>query len=116
MNTLQQNFNNVVEAGLTATGPGIGRLAGLKGSTAAFLQASPEAANYYDTVDAFMSLLSRAAGEKGVLTDQDIKRIKKAVPTFYDTQETAARKWTTIKTVITAKVQDKLNEAENREE
>jgi hypothetical protein len=44
------------------------------------------------TLEAFTSLLTRAAGEKGVLTDTDVRRIKNALPSITDNKELALQK------------------------
>lgn len=108
LNTLQQSYNQLIRVGLTARSPGLGRLGGLSGTLASIAQSSPEAAAYNDTKQAFLSILSRATGERGVLTDYDIKRIEKAIPDFYDTPQTAERKWQMIRDIITAKVRNKM--------
>lgn len=47
---------------------------------------------YNDTRDALMSKIARAAGETGTLTDQDISRIRKGLPSFTDNpQEVKAK-------------------------
>lgn len=61
-------------------------------SAGAFLQTNPDAKTYQATRDAFLSMLTRAAGEKGVLTDRDVGRIKSALPDFNDTREVAEKK------------------------
>lgn len=55
-------------------------------------RSNPDAQIFEQTRDAFLAQLSRATGEKGVLTDQDVQRIKNAVPTSYETMDTAAAK------------------------
>jgi hypothetical protein len=100
MNTLKSKYEEVQRAGLTASSPGFGLLKGLTGSAAAALQTSPEAAAYQNSIAAFMSRLARASGEKGVLTDPDIERIKRAIPTFYTAPETATQQWALIDAII----------------
>lgn len=58
----------------------------------ALLRTNPDAAVYVATREAFLSMLTRAAGEKGPLTDQDVDRIKNALPAEGDTREIAERK------------------------
>lgn len=112
LGTLAQNYTDVLNEGLTAQSPGLGRLAGVKGSVASILQSSPSAAAYEKTKEAFLSKLSRATGEKGVLTDQDIKRIKKALPDFYDTPEVVAKSLANVQSIINGAVADKIGSAE----
>ena len=103
LTTLQGIYENV-PAELKAAGPDFGRLQGIKGDVAAFRQTNTSAANYKKQQKAFLSLLTRAAGEKGVLTNQDVARIKEALPSFYDTPDVAAEAWGTIRTIITSAV------------
>lgn len=49
---------------------------------------------------AFLAQLSRASGERGVLTDQDIERIQANIPGFYDTKESAENKLATIEKIL----------------
>lgn len=100
MNTLKQKYEEVQGAGLTASGPGFGLLRGGLGTVASLTQYSPEATAYANTKTAFMSRLARAAGEKGVLTDYDIARIEKAIPTFYTSPAAAEQQWQLIADVI----------------
>lgn len=97
---LKGQYRTVQDLGLTAGGPWLGRLRGLRGSIASASQSSPEAAAYQNTVSAFLSKLSRAAGERGVLTDQDVDRIARAIPGFYDTPKTAEEQWRLIENII----------------
>jgi len=107
LGTLKSKFGEIQQQGLTATGPGLGILGGVKGSVASLLQNSPQARAYEDAKSAFMSKISRAAGEKGVLTDQDIARIEKAIPNFYDTPETASEKWQLIESIMNSAIKAK---------
>jgi hypothetical protein len=102
LSSLKSTFEQVQEQGLAAeTGGIIGRVTGAaKGRAAAITQSSPEAATYKDSTDAFMSLLSRGLGEKGVLTDKDIDRVRKAIPGFSDSPETASNKWKQIENIL----------------
>lgn len=60
---------------------------------------------YKDTKKAFLSMLTRAAGEKGVLTDIDVQRIEKALPTFLDTRQIAQQKQAQLRKIFDAQVQ-----------
>lgn len=55
-------------------------------------QTDPDIVQYNAEVNGFLAILSRAAGERGVLTDQDVARAKKLVPSPYDTQKVAEGK------------------------
>ena len=97
---LKNKYQQIQAQGLAASGPGVGLAQGIKGTVASTLQTSPEAAAYKNSVDAFLSKLARASGERGVLTDTDLKRIKKAIPGFYITPETAKQQWDLIESII----------------
>lgn len=59
---------------------------GLELKTGALLRSNPMAAAYEDSKQAFLGVLSRTlGGERGVLTDRDIKRIDAMLPGFFDT-------------------------------
>ena len=54
---------------------------------ASWVKSDPRVAAYADKKQAFVGVLSRRlGGEKGVLTDRDIKRVDKAAPGFWDTR------------------------------
>lgn len=59
-----------------------------------------DARTYVQSVNAFVSLITRAAGEKGVLTDADVTRIKNALPALSDTKEQAQNKVNNLNNVI----------------
>jgi len=65
----------------------------------------PEAAIYKDTTAAFGSMLTRAAGERGVLTQQDVQRILNALPRFDDTKDMAENKLQRLRGLYRAVVQ-----------
>lgn len=68
-------------------GPQLSVQAAIKGTTANL---------YKSTMGSLLSILTRAAGEKGVLTTQDVERIEKGLPTFSyigaDTAQSAQQK------------------------
>ncbi|MEK6878644.1 MAG: hypothetical protein AABY22_03500, partial [Nanoarchaeota archaeon] len=110
VDVIQNNYSELQQLGQTAKTGGLGRLGGIFGSLGAISQlgqGGEAAASYKRTVEGFLSRLSRATGEKGVLTDQDVARIRKAIPTFYDTPEVAARNFNTIKDIIGSALQSK---------
>ena len=81
---------------------------GTKTTIEKLLQTNPDVALYEDTKRAMLATLARSLGEKGVLTDLDIARIKSALPQVAweenrppDTQEVARRKMGTLKGLIT---------------
>lgn len=61
-----------------------------------------DAAVFADTISAFTSLLTRAAGEKGVLTDTDVARIKRALPSLFDTKQVAQQKLDQLRTIYSS--------------
>lgn len=102
--TLKDEYAKVQKQGLTAGkgSEGLGRfVAGAKGTLAAFTQTSKEAAAYEKSKSAFLSKLARAAGEKGVLTNQDVERIGKALPSFSDTPDTVNEGWMMLESILT---------------
>lgn len=68
----------------------------------ALFRSNTDAKVYQDTVKSFSSLLTRAAGEKGTLTDQDVNRIINALPTFTDTVQTAQAKLQQLRNLYSA--------------
>lgn len=99
---LKNLYSSVQSQGLTASQPGIlGRiLGGAKGTYGAVSQRSTEAATYKSIKTAFLSSIARDFGEKGTLTDQDIKRVDNALPSFSDTPEVAQRKFQELESVL----------------
>ncbi len=94
-------YGQVQQQGLTASSAGPRRfLEGIRGSTASVLQTSPEAAAYSATQESYLTMIARAAGEKGTLTDQDIKRIQQALPKFSDSPATASQKWQSLDVLL----------------
>ena len=63
-------------------------------------QQNPAATAYLATRDAFLSMLTRAAGEKGMLTNQDVARIKKSLPDFNDRREVAEKKLANLRSLF----------------
>lgn len=56
------------------------------------LQTSEEAALFQSLKEGLLSTLSRATGERGVLTDQDIQRARNLLPKLTDSKEVASGK------------------------
>ena len=65
-------------------------------TTGYLLQTNADAVLYQASREAVISLLTRAFGEKGVLTTQDVERIKNALPTLIPIPDT--------KTIAEAKI------------
>lgn len=72
------------------------------GNIDAITKADPEAAVFLSSVNAFSSMLARAAGEKGVLTDQDVQRIINALPKLTDTKASKDLKIKTLRSLYEA--------------
>jgi hypothetical protein len=98
LNKIEQEVSNVITAG-SALGALWQRVSGNVGAAT---KLNPDAAVYKDTVNAFLSQLTRASGEKGVLTTQDVDRIKNALPAFSDTKAIADRKLQNLRDLFSA--------------
>jgi len=60
---------------------------------------------FLDSIDSFLGNLAREySGEKGVLTDQDIARIKSALPSLYDTDEELDFKFKQIQKIVATRL------------
>ena len=75
----------------------------LRGSqlTAAGLLPASTAGQYKSQANAFVSLITRALGEKGTLAEGDVARIRAALPGFYDTIESAKNKLDNLRDIMT---------------
>lgn len=65
---------------------------------------------YKDLSDALLAQVKLAAGEAGVLTDADIKRLKKAIPSFMTTPEEAGALFDQLSSLVNANVGNKSND------
>lgn len=87
----------------TASGP-LERLLKTPGSNVKiWLQTDPDAIAYQTLTNGFLAKLSRAAGEVGVLTEQDVQRAKALLPVFTpipDTKQVAQRKLTDLNKLL----------------
>lgn len=88
LNTIEQLAIPVTQAGNFVTANLGGILNWIGGKTGA----SADARLFMQEKQAFLSQLTRASGEKGVLTTQDVDRIKNALPNLNDTKEVRERK------------------------
>lgn len=109
---IETAYSELQDFGLTAQSGGAYERArgAIEGNLAAINQEGTKgaaAAAYSNTVEAFLSKIARSAGEKGVLTDQDIKRIKKAIPKFSDSPETAERQLDLIRSILSSAIETK---------
>lgn len=75
--------------------------------------ANEEAKLYQEVKRAFLTTLSRASGERGVLTDADIQRIGEALPDFNDTKELANQKMAEVRGLLYDRLG--ISEAEARQ-
>lgn len=81
---------------------------------AAFLNAQAalpgtQARLYQDARNGFLSLITRAAGEKGTLAEGDVARIQAALPSFSDTVETAHTKLATLQSIFGSALQGNIS-------
>ncbi len=82
-----------LSASVNVAGEGIGRFAeGAKSAARGFLQTNIDDAVYDTTREGFLATISRATGERGVLTDRDALRAKQLLPKRSDSRETAQYK------------------------
>ena len=95
LSTVEQYANKIV----TATSPsGIpGQFISTK--LGSLFKTNPDAVLFDSSISAFSSLLTRAAGEKGVLTDKDVARIINGLPTRTDTVESATKKVEALRSI-----------------
>ena len=98
LDTLEDLSNGLVKA-MDATGIPT-QYAAKKISELAAVEGFEDAKIYLNSRDAFLSSISRASGEKGVLTDYDVERIRKALPDETDTVGTAKRKMEIARTLF----------------
>jgi len=63
-------------------------------------RSNPNAVAFTNALNAFSSLLTRAAGEKGVLTDLDVQRILTALPKANDTIASSTVKLATLESLF----------------
>jgi hypothetical protein len=74
----------------------------ISGEVGAITRFNPDAAVYLSTVEAFGSMLARAAGEKGVLTTEDVQRITRGLPKLTDTKTVAQSKMQVLRSLYEA--------------
>lgn len=67
-------------------------LTGMKNTAGAISQKNPDAALYESSRQGLLAALSRATGERGVLTNQDVERARTLLPTLFDSKAVAQRK------------------------
>jgi hypothetical protein len=79
------------------------RLSGAGEDLKAGVGASPDLQTFKNNRGAFASLISKGGFlESGVLTDQDIARVLKAIPTEYSTKEEADKGWAAVESILTS--------------
>lgn len=82
------------------TGGGAGRVGGSLLGIAGRVGLAPEARTFTAARNAYISRLSRALGEVGVLTDQDIARAREAVPNINDSPREVQLKLASLRRII----------------
>lgn len=73
------------------------------------LSTNNNAKQFISARNSVLSLLTRAAGEKGVLTNQDIARIAQALPSYSDSATLAAQKASNFSSVLQSVMTGALN-------
>lgn len=73
------------------------------------LSTDNNAKQFISARNSVLSLLTRAAGEKGVLTNQDIERIAQALPSYSDSSTLAAQKAANFSSVLQSVLTGALN-------
>ena len=89
---LQQAYNKAGGAG--------GRIGGTVSGLVGKVGLNDQANVYNSSKQAFLSQIARTLGEKGMLSDKDITRIEKALPSLSSTKGEADAKWRLIKSII----------------
>jgi hypothetical protein len=97
--SLLKSIESLTKKVITATSPTQIPFQWLKRTIGGKTKSNSDAAVFASTINAFTSLLTRAAGEKGVLTDQDVLRIKQALPSLFDTKKVADQKLATLRSI-----------------
>jgi len=92
INTIGNLAGQVITAKPTATDQ-TKQYAYLKGiEVAPFVYTNQPAKLFVSQLQAMLSTISRATGERGVLTEQDVNRVKNALPAYGDDRDTAMKK------------------------
>jgi len=103
VNEIMTDMFNTAKGFEPESGP-MQRLKGFENFVKAKVGAAPDKKAYIDSIDSFLGNLSREyGGERGVLTDQDISRIKSALPSLYDTDEEIDYKFKQVQKVIASR-------------
>src|SRR3990172_5394162 len=83
---------------------------GARLTAGAIAKSNALAAAYNDSKEAFTGIISRSlGGEKGVLTDRDIKRLSNLLPNFRDTAAIKELKNTFFRTALESAIQQRKN-------
>jgi hypothetical protein len=102
---IQKLSGNVLTADNTATSQTM-QMAKLKAiELAPSFSTDNNAKQFISARKSLLSLITRAAGEKGVLTDVDVQRIAEALPSYGDNKELAAKKSANMMSVINSVLQ-----------
>lgn len=73
------------------------------------LSTDDDAKQFISARNSVLSLLTRAAGERGTLTKEDIARISEAMPSYSDNKELAAQKAANFSSVLQSVITGALN-------
>lgn len=107
-----RQFSEVQDIGFAATGGGVGQFGAVRGRVGATaLFQNPVARSFEQSKEGLLSFLSRGFGEKGTLGQQDVERIRKLLPVFEDSPETARRKLKSAKQIIQNNIDSTINTA-----
>lgn len=93
-----KQYSSQLNTGGAATASITGAISALKGKAGSGSTKAQASTALHDISQALVSTLSRALGEKGVLTDYDVKRARALIPTPYDTKVNANRKINQLET------------------
>lgn len=101
LDQIEDQFNEVQNLGLAATGGGIGQFGAVRGRIGATaLFQNPTARAFEQSKESSLSFLARGFGQKGTLTDIDLDLIRGALPSFEDSPITAKRKMDAMRRTI----------------
>jgi hypothetical protein len=99
------NILDTLESQFDQSGGAQGRIPGLIAKGAGKIGLNNEVNVYNDARTGFLSNVARSLGEKGVLTDTDIKRITAIIPSSTDNPAEAAARWNMIRQIIAGGVE-----------
>jgi hypothetical protein len=89
---------------------------GAEKSLETFAQTNPEVASYLQTREAFLSMIVRGLGERGMLTNTDIQRINKALPSQWTTKSVAEQNFKALEGILNSVFQRYSEKSRNMED